>query len=72
MHDGSVVMFNMKLDAEVLELFIIKLSVVVSDDDPREAKLRDNRLLDEFSSFDLSDLGHWLRFHPFGKVIDSH
>ena len=65
-------MLNMKLSTKVFELLIIKLSVVVGDDDLREAESGDDGLSDEFSSLGLSDLRYWLSFHPFGEVIDSH
>ena len=42
MCDKSAAIFNIELGVEVLKLFIIKLSVVVSDDDLRKVKLVDN------------------------------
>ena len=65
-------MFNMELSVEVLELFIIKLSTVVSDDDLREAESRGDGLLNKFSGLGLDDLSYRLSFQPFGEVIDSH
>ena len=62
-------MLNMELDAEVLKLFIIELSVVVCDDDPRKAKSRDDGLSYEFFGLGLSDLSHWLGFFPFGEIV---
>ena len=38
MHDESMMMFNIELNAEVLEPFIIKFLVVVNDDDPSMAE----------------------------------
>ena len=65
-------MFNIELNVEFLKLFIIKLSVVVDDDDPREAESRDEGLSDEFSSLGLGDLSYQLSFHPFGEVVDGY
>ena len=65
-------MFNMELSTEVRELFIIKLSIVVGDDDPREAESTGDRFLYKLSDLGLDDLGHRLDFHPFGKVVDGY
>ena len=62
----------MKLDIEVLELFIIKLMIVVGDDGPREAELTEDGLSYKFSNLGLGDLGHQFGLHPFGEVIDSY
>ena len=65
-------MFNIELGAEVLELFIVKLSAVVGDDNPRKAESIDNRLLHELSVLSFSDLSHRLGFHPFCEVVNGY
>ena len=65
-------MFNMKFRLEVLELFIIKLSAIVSDDDSRKAESTDDGLPHEFCGLGLSDLSHQLGSYPFGKVINNY
>ena len=72
MHDESAAMFIIDLDAEVLELFIIKFLVVVGDDDPRKAELANDGFSYKLFSLGLDDLGHWLSFHPFGEVVDGY
>ena len=37
-------MFDIELSTEVSELFVVKLSAVVGDDDPREAESTDDGL----------------------------
>ena len=64
-------MLYMELDIEVLKLLIVKLSVVIGDNDLREAELADDQFPHELFSLSFSDLGHRLGFHPLGKVINS-
>ena len=65
-------MFDIELDTEVSNFFIIKLSIVVGDNDPREVESIDDRLSYEFFGFGFGDLGHRLDFHPFGEVVNSY
>ena len=64
--------FNIELNIEVLELFIVKLSAIVGDDDPRKAESTDDGFPYELSSLGLDDLGHQLSFHPFGEIVDGY
>ena len=65
-------MFDVELVTEVPKLFIVKLSIIVNDDNPREAKSTDDGLPYELSSFGLSDLDHRLSFYPFDEVVDGY
>ena len=42
MCNRNAMILNMELSTEVLELFIVKLSIIVDDDDSREAKSVDD------------------------------
>ena len=64
--------FDVEFDAEVFELLVVKLSIVVGDDDPREAESIDNRLPYELSSLSFSDMSHRLDFHLFGEVVNGY
>ena len=65
-------MFNIELGVEVLELFIIKLLIIVSDDDPRKADSENDGFSYELSGLSFCDLGHCLDFHPFSEVVDGY
>ena len=72
MHDESGTVFDIEFDAEVFELLIVKLQIVINDDDPREAELIDDKLPHKLSSLSFSDLSHQLSFHPFGEVVNGY
>ena len=72
MGDRGAAMFNMELNVEVLELLIVELSAVVSDDDSREVELRDNRLPNKVSGLCFSYLGYWLSLHALSKIINHY
>ena len=72
MYDGSTTMFNMKLDVEVFELFIIKLSVIIKDDDSREVESTDDGFSNKLFSLGLGDLGLRLSFYLFDEVVDGY
>ena len=67
-----MMMFNIDLNIEVLELFIIKLLAIVSDDDLEKAKSTNDGFLYKLSGLGLGDLGHQLGFYPFGEVVDGY
>ena len=72
MCNKSVTIFNLEINAEVIKLFIIELLAIIGDDDPREAKSRDDRLSDEISDFFFDDFGLQLSFYLLSEVINSY
>ena len=65
-------MFDIEFGIKFFELLIVKLSIIVDDDDLREVELIDVRFSYKFSSLGLNDLGHQLGLHQFGEVVDGY
>lgn len=47
MSDSYELMLNLEIDIELFESLIVKLSPIISDEDMRESKLVDDRLLEK-------------------------
>ena len=62
-------MFDVEPTQELFEPLIVKLSVVIGDDRPRETIAAYYELLDERFYLKFSDVGHGLGLDPFGKII---
>ena len=57
MDNRCAMMFDVELAIEVPKLFIIKLSAIVDDENPRKVKSIDDGLPHELSGFGLDNLG---------------
>ena len=65
-------MLYVELYAEVFELHVVELLVIIYNYDARQAKSIDNGLPDEIFSLCFGDLGHWFNFYPFSEVINGY
>ena len=63
---------NSKFLTHLLQGKIVKLFLIVGDDNVWDSKPADNVSLDEVCVLCLSDRGEWLCFNPFGEVTDCH
>lgn len=62
----------MELFVELFKGGVIKLLVIIGDDDLRQAKVIYYESLDEVTSILLSDPGEWFYLHLLGEVVDYH
>ena len=65
-------MLNMVFFQELFEPLAIELGAVVSDNGSREAIMAYDGLPKESLCLSLYDLGHGLRFDPFGEIIHGN
>jgi hypothetical protein len=58
------------LMTEILEYGTIKIFDVVDGYLPRDSVATDDVLLEKFLNSDRGYIDYWLRFNPFGEVLD--
>ena len=69
MADRSEFIHNVKFRTKLLELLIVKLSIIVGDDGIRQSKSAYDRLLNEVFHLFFSDLRQGFGFHLLGEII---
>lgn len=61
----------MKLGVKISENLVIKLSIIIDDDDMREPVLIDYQLSEETSNLAFSDIYEGFCLHLFDKVVND-
>ena len=65
-------MLNIEFGIEFLELGVVELVIVVSDDHAWELKYVDNGFPHKAFYSGFGDLGEWFGFDPFGEVLHGN
>ena len=69
MGGGGVVVFDSQLWAKIPEGVVVKLFLVIKDQDSRDPILADDVPLNEASHILLYDGGQGFNFYPFGEIV---